>query len=69
MIQSPLQDSLPTQRQCQPYHGWISNDDEVDLVQLTPAPLPERIEKLLNELDNKKVGGQKPRNDRKNFND
>uniref|UniRef100_A0A7N2RET5 Uncharacterized protein n=1 Tax=Quercus lobata TaxID=97700 RepID=A0A7N2RET5_QUELO len=42
VIQSPLLDSLPTQRRCRPYHGWISNDEEVDLVQLTPAPLPER---------------------------
>ena len=57
VIQSPLQDSLPTRRRRQPYHGWISNDEEVDLVQPTPAPLPERIAKLLNELDNKKVGG------------
>nr|POE84561.1 hypothetical protein CFP56_71405 [Quercus suber] len=42
VIQSPLLDSLPTRRQRRPYHGWISNDEEVDLVQLTPAPLPER---------------------------
>ena len=41
----------------------------MDLVQLTPAPLPERIAKLLNELDNKKVGGKKPMKDKKKFND
>ena len=25
-----------------PYHGWISIDDKVHLVPLTPAPLPEK---------------------------
>ncbi|XP_030968697.1 uncharacterized protein LOC115989174 isoform X2 [Quercus lobata] len=44
--QSPLPDIRPTRRR-RPYHGWISNDEEIDLVQLTPAPLPEGIAKLL----------------------
>ncbi|KAM3693996.1 hypothetical protein ACJW31_07G027300 [Castanea mollissima] len=48
--QSPLPDIRPTRRR-RPYHGWISNDEEIDLVQLTPAPLPEGIAKLLKELD------------------
>ncbi|XP_030942256.1 protein mono-ADP-ribosyltransferase PARP4-like [Quercus lobata] len=48
--QFPLPDIRPTRRR-RPYHGWISNDDEIDLVQLTPAPLPEGIAKLLKQLD------------------
>lgn len=33
-------DSLPTQRR-RPCYGWISSDDEQDLVRLTPAPFQE----------------------------
>jgi hypothetical protein len=33
-------DSLPTQRR-RPCYGWISSDNEQDLVRLTPAPFQE----------------------------
>lgn len=39
-------DSLPTRRR-RSYHGWISSDDEKDLVHLTPAPLQFSLAKLL----------------------
>ncbi|KDP44802.1 hypothetical protein JCGZ_01302 [Jatropha curcas] len=39
-------DAFPGGRR-RPYYGWISNDDDWDLVELKPAPLPEKIAKLL----------------------
>lgn len=42
-------DCLPSNRR-RPYHGWIGNDDDEDLalVELTPAPLAQELKKLLN---------------------
>ena len=42
-------DCLPSNRH-RPYHGWIGNDDDEDLalVELTPAPLAQELKKLLN---------------------
>ncbi|KAF5445581.1 hypothetical protein F2P56_034624 [Juglans regia] len=46
-IQSKLpMDGLPTPSR-RPYHGWISNDDDEDLVHLKPAPLQQSLAKLL----------------------
>ncbi|KAK4588696.1 hypothetical protein RGQ29_019632 [Quercus rubra] len=40
-------------RKRRPYHGWISNDEKIDLVQLTTAPLPDNIARLLEKFDRK----------------
>ncbi|XP_050208719.1 uncharacterized protein LOC126659471 [Mercurialis annua] len=40
-------DTLP-KRQRKPCYGWLSgSDDESDIVELTPAPLPDKLAKLL----------------------
>ncbi|KDP44803.1 hypothetical protein JCGZ_01303 [Jatropha curcas] len=39
-------DALPSRRR-RPCYGWISSNDDEDLMELTPAPLPEKIAKLL----------------------
>ncbi|KAG2664793.1 hypothetical protein I3760_16G100900 [Carya illinoinensis] len=46
-IQSKLpMDGLPM-RSRRPYHGWISNDDDEELVHLKPAPLQQSLAKML----------------------
>ncbi|KAG8644897.1 uncharacterized protein LOC110624598 isoform X2 [Manihot esculenta] len=39
-----------------PYHGWISSDDDEELVELTPAPLDETFAKILNSTDVSRKG-------------
>lgn len=46
LILSPQVDCLPRHRR-KPCYGWISSDDEADFVELTPAPLPAELTKLL----------------------
>ncbi|KAJ9160303.1 hypothetical protein P3X46_025716 [Hevea brasiliensis] len=43
-------DALP-RRSRRPFHGWISSDDEEELVELTPAPLHETLAKILYTTD------------------
>ncbi|KAF2319042.1 hypothetical protein GH714_012927 [Hevea brasiliensis] len=50
-IRSPERvDALP-RRSRRPYHGWISSDDEEELVELTPAPFHETLAKILYTTD------------------
>lgn len=45
-------------RKRKPYHGWICDDVEEDLMCLTPEPLPETLKKFprLNKKAHSEVG-------------